>query len=173
MEKAKQTNRSLHFINDYYLILFGSLTGMRVSEVCGVRYKDVGTNNIQVVGKGQKSRSIPIGRRGKRMIVELTELKTSLMNQHTEPNSLLFMNRANKPFTRFAINRRFDYWRVRSGITRRINYHSLRHYFATYLLNSGFLIHEVQRFLGHSSPATTSQYLHFTKKTFERVENVL
>lgn len=173
MEMAVRNQKQIHYINDFYLILIGSLTGLRVSEAAALKIKDIGATTIQVVGKGNKLRSIPLGRRGRAAIDELLKLKVEILKQPTDQNQFLFLNRNKKPFTRFAINRRFDYWRIRCGIERQINWHSLRHYFATYLLNNGFLIHEVQRFLGHSSIATTTVYLHFTQQTQDRVDSVL
>lgn len=173
MEMTVRNQKQIHFINDYYLILIGSLTGLRVSEAAGLRIKDIGQSTIQVVGKGNKLRSVPLGRRGRAAIDELLKLKGEILKQPTDQNQFLFLNRNKKPFTRFAINRRFDFWRRRCGIERQINWHSLRHHFATYLLNNGFLIHEVQRFLGHSSISTTSAYLHFTRQTQDRVDSVL
>ena len=173
MELAVRTKRQLHFINDYYLIQFGALTGLRVSEVAGLKIGDLAENSLRVIGKGNRLRSVPLGRRGQTLVQELFKLKVEVLSQSIEPGQLLFRNRSNKPFTRFAIGRRFDYWKKRCGIKREIGYHSLRHHFATFLLNHGFLIHEVQRFLGHSSPATTAQYLHFTKQTQQRIDAVL
>jgi integrase/recombinase XerC len=173
MEQTVRTKTNLHYVNDYYLFLFGSLSGLRVSEVVNLKISDIDENSIRVIGKGDKMRVVPLGRKSKSTLQDFLRLKREILNQMTEPNQLLFLNRTKKPFTRFAINRRFDYWRRRCGIARQINYHSLRHYFATFLLNNGFLIHEVQRFLGHSSPATTSQYLHFCKQTQDRIDSVL
>lgn len=173
MEHSIRTKTHIHFINDFFLFLFGSLTGLRVSEVAGLKIGDIDENSIRVIGKGNKLRTVPIGRRGRAAIDELLKLKTEILNQSVEPNQRLFLNRNGKPFTRFSIERRFTYWKSRCGITRQINYHSLRHHFSCYLLNNGFLIHELQKFLGHSSVSTTSQYLHFTRETRVRVDSVL
>lgn len=173
MEMAIRNQKQIHFINDYYLILLGSLTGLRVSEVAGLKIKDVGQSTIQVIGKGSKLRSVPMGRKCRATIDDLLKLKTEILGQQIDQNQFLFLNRNKRPFTRFAINRRFDLCRRRCGIDRQINWHSLRHYFATFLLNNGFLIHEVQRFLGHSSISTTSVYLHFTRQTQDRFDSVL
>jgi len=173
MKMSIKNQKQVHFINDYYLILIGSLTGLRVSEVAGLKIGDVGQATIRVVGKGNKLRSVPLGRKCRAAIDELLKLKTATLAQPTDQNDFLFLNRNRKQFTRFSINRRFDFWRRRCGIERQINWHSLRHYFATFLLNQGFLIHEVQRFLGHSSISTTSGYLHFTRQTQDRIDSVL
>jgi site-specific recombinase XerD len=173
MERACRTKTHVHFINDYFLILFGSLTGMRVSEVANLKIADLSGDSINVIGKGNKLRSVPLGKRGRQAIQELLKLKKEILNQSTESNQRLFLNRNRNPFTRFSIERRFTYWKRKCGINRRLNYHSQRHYFSCYVLNHGFLIHELQKFLGHSSVSTTSQYLHFTKETKERVDSAL
>jgi integrase/recombinase XerD len=173
MESAARTKRHLHFINDYYLILIGSLTGLRVSEVAGLKIGDVSQNSIRVLGKGSKVRTIPLGRRGRTAVDELIKLKVEVLNQKVDSEQRLFLNRNGRPFSRFSIERRFTFWKKRCRIDRDINFHSLRHYFSCHLLNNGFLIHELQKFLGHSSVATTSQYLHFTRETQDRVDQVL
>lgn len=173
MEQALRTGRHLHFINDYFLILIGSLTGLRVSEAASIRIGDIAENSFKVIGKGRKLRVIPIGKRGRAAIDELIGIKGGVMKQPVAADSLLFLNRNRKRYTRHAIARRFDYWRKRCGIIRRIGYHGLRHYFATFLLNSGFHLHEVQKILGHSSPTVTAMYLHFTQQTQDRVDAAL
>ena len=173
MEQSCRTKKNIHYINDYFLVLIGSLTGLRVSEVAGLKISDINEGSIRVIGKGTKLRSVPLGRRGRSAIDELLKIKSEVMIQSTEPNQRLFLNRNRKPFTRFSIERRFTYWKSRCGINRQINYHSLRHYFSCHLLNNGFLIHELQKFLGHSSVSTTSQYLHFTRETKDRIDSVL
>lgn len=173
MEQALRKVRHLHYINDYFLILIGSLTGLRVSEAASIKIGDISENSVKVIGKGRKIRVIPLGKRGRAAIEELIRIKDGVMNQPTTADSHLFLNRNGKPFTRHAIARRFDYWRRRVGIKRSINYHSLRHHFATFMLNHGFHLHEVQKILGHSSPTVTAMYLHFTDHTQDRVDAVL
>lgn len=173
MEQALKTERHLHFINDYFLFLIGSLTGLRVTEAASIRICDISENSIRVIGKGRKLRIIPLGKKSRAAIDELIKLKDAVMRQPTTEESYLFLNRNGKRFTRHAIARRFFYWRTRCGIKRQISYHSLRHSFATFTLNNGFNLAEVQKFLGHSSPTVTAMYLHFTEKTQDRVDAVL
>lgn len=173
MRTAVSHKKQVHFINDYFLVLIGSLTGLRVSEICNLTIGDIDNNSIKIIGKGRKLRVIPIGPKGKAAIEELLRLKKEVLNQPVSQDQCLFLNRNGKPFTRFSVGRRFNFWKVRCGIDRPIGWHSLRHRFACHLLNHGFLIHEVSRFLGHSSITTTSVYLHFTYKTRQKVDSIL
>lgn len=172
-EMAERTKKNIHFINDYYLILVGSLCGLRASEISAIRIKDLNQNSIIIIGKGSKKRSVPLGRRGKKAVVEFLNLKRTVLKQQVDPDSFLFANRSSRPFSRFTINRRFRLWVKRCGVSQSLSWHSLRHYSATFMLNNGFLINEVKDFLGHSSIATTSVYLHHTKQTRERVDSIL
>lgn len=173
MEQAVRTDKRTHFINDYYLILIGSLTGMRVSEIISVQLCDLSPNSLSVVGKGKKLRSIPLGRKSKAAIDELLKLKRELLKHPMNPTDFLFVNQNRKQFSRHAIAARLRFWLKRAGISRELNFHGLRHQFATYLLNRGFLIHEVSKIMGHSSITTTSIYLHFSKQTQDRIDSAL
>ncbi|MBY0552950.1 tyrosine-type recombinase/integrase [bacterium] len=173
MEQSSRTNKRTHFVNDYYLVLIGSLTGMRVSEIISVRLSDISANSISVVGKGRKLRSIPLGRRSKAAIDELLRLKKELLRHPMTPTDFLFINQNRKQFSRHAVAARLRFWLKRAGISRAVSFHGLRHQFATYLLNRGFLIHEVSKIMGHSSISTTSIYLHFSKQTQDRIDSAL
>lgn len=173
MEQAARTNKRTHFINDFYLILIGSLTGMRVSEMISVRLCDISPNSISVIGKGRKLRSIPLGRRSKIALDELLRLKKELLRHQMSPTDFLFINQNRKQFSRHAVAARLRFWLKRAGINRELNFHGLRHQFATYLLNKGFLVHEVSKIMGHSSITTTSIYLHFSKQTQDRIDSAL
>jgi len=162
-----------HLINDYYLIQIASLTGLRATEISELTIAQIHENSLSVVGKGKRKRSIPLGRQGKRAIKELLNYKSRNLKQSVDEVDCLFLNRLRKPFSRHGVNDRFKYWCLRAGIRTTLSFHSLRHYFATYCLNGGFNLAEVQKMLGHSSIQTTSIYLHFTKKTQERANSIL
>jgi len=173
MEQAVRDHRNLHHINDFFLIQLASLTGLRVSEIAGIKLKDINTNSIVVIGKGNRKRNIPLGKKSKALIDEFVTLKTEVMKQPTGKGDHLFLNQLRKPFDRFSINKRFKHWVAKSGINSALTFHSLRHRFATFLLNNGFNLAEVQRILGHSSVSVTSRYLHFTLATQAKVDAVL
>lgn len=173
MEMAIKERTNLHLVTDFYLFYLGSLTGCRVSEITSIRLGDIGINTLQVIGKGSKARIIPLGKKGRAAIDELVRLKKEVFNHPTKPKDYLFLNRNKRPLTRHAVAARFRYWAPKAGITRQINYHSLRHRFCCYLLDNGFHIGEVSKIMGHSSIGITSAYLHLTQNTLDRVESVL
>lgn len=173
MEMAVRTKKRIHHVADYYLVLLGSLTGMRVSEIISVKIGDIHASTITVLGKGKKLRSIPLGRKSKSAVEELLRIKRDVLGHPMNPTDFLFLNQHRRQFGRHAIAARMRFWLRRSGIEREVNFHGLRHGFATYLLNRGFLIHEVSRIMGHSSISTTSIYLHFSRETQDRVDAAL
>lgn len=173
VEKAVREKKRTHYINDLYLIRLACLSGLRISEIAGIRMIDVGQNNIRIIGKGNRLRNVPLGRKGKNLLQEFLELKKEVLNQPVDENDFLFLNQRRRPYSRFSINKRFKLWVRRSGIRPSLTFHSCRHFFATYLLNSGFNLAEVQKLLGHSSATVTSRYLHFSKQTQDKIDNAL
>lgn len=172
-EEAERDRARVHYVNEYFLVLIGSLTGMRVTEIANVFIGDIGESSIHVVGKGRRARNIPIGKRGRAALDEFLKIKEEAFNQPTQPNQFLFLNRNGRQMSRHGIAARFRFWISRVGIKRQVNFHGLRHGYATHLLNSGFNIAEVSRFLGHSNVSVTSVYLHLTPSTLDRVNAVL
>lgn len=167
-EIAIEKRTNLHHINDYFLIAIGSVTGLRVSEIAGLKIGMIQPNSIEVTGKGNKKRSVPLGQKGKELVREFLRLKKEVLHHRIEAKDYLFLSKRTKPFSRHGINKRLHHWCLTSNI-KPYSYHSIRHYYATFCLNQGFNLAEVQKFLGHSSVAVTSMYLHLTKDTFERV----
>lgn len=132
--------------------------GLRVSELITLRVSDIffGEGYIRVIGKGDKQRLVPISDLAReRISLYLDERKAAKSNEE-----VLFLNNRGKQLTRvmiFTILRRAA---LRAGIDKKISPHTLRHSFATHLLEGGAGIRQVQELLGHESILTTEIYTH-------------
>ena len=137
-------------------------TGARVSEIVQLDVSDVGRGDssvtVKVRGKGGKERLVPVGTFAQRALDQyLTRSRPSLNRKLTEKALFLNENRGSRLSRQSA-------WQIvldsakRSGLTRAISPHALRHSFATHLLDGGADIRVVQELLGHSSVTTTQIY---------------
>jgi len=130
-------------------------TGMRVSEIHGLNMKDVdfAGQMIRVFGKGRKERVVPAGKRALDAICAYR----ARLEQNSDP---VFLN---KDFNRLgirSISRILDKIVVRTGLGLDISPHTLRHTFATHMLDSGADLRGIQEILGHASLSTTQIYTH-------------
>jgi integrase/recombinase XerC len=133
-------------------------SGLRVSEISGLSIDEINTKEgfLKVRGKGRKERMVPIGSKAidaiKSYLAERLTLKTN--------ESFLFLNRRGKRLTERGIRRIVVKYARMVGISGKIGPHSLRHTFATHLLQSGADLRVIQELLGHSSLSTTQKYTH-------------
>ena len=136
-------------------------TGVRVSELVGLGTADVWFDEalIRVLGKGSKERLVPIGRRalgaaalyGREIRPQLDQGKT---------NSRFFLNARGQPLSRVGAWGIIKRSAARAGIKKRVTPHTLRHSFATHLLEGGADLRAVQEMLGHADLSTTQIYTH-------------
>ncbi|MCZ7536702.1 MAG: tyrosine-type recombinase/integrase [Acidimicrobiia bacterium] len=148
-------------------LLYGA--GLRVSECCGLAPGDVDTRkgHVTVTGKGSKVRRVPLGEPGCDAVSRyLREARSSLAGPETPPDALLLNARGRRLGTRDA-RRILDRYRLPDG--RAIHPHSLRHAFATHLLEGGADLRVVQELLGHADLATTQVYTHVTRDRLRSV----
>jgi integrase/recombinase XerC len=149
-------------------LMYGS--GLRVSEVAGVTVDrvDLDRGRVTVVGKGDKEREVPLGDPARQAVVAWLTVRSVLAPGEGDE---LFINRRGRPIGPRDIRRLVGrYGRaVLSG--RRVTPHTLRHSFATHLLEGGADIRAVQEMLGHASVATTQRYTHVSRsRLFEAYE---
>lgn len=138
-------------------VLYGS--GLRVSEVCSLKIADVGDHFLKVEGKGNKQRIVPLGQKA------LHSIEHYLLHFRGEQESdFLFLNALNQPVDRFYIYKRIKFYAQRAGIEKKISPHSLRHSFATHLLDHGADLRVIQEMLGHANIATTDRYTQVSQK---------
>ena len=144
--------------------------GLRVSEwiTLGVRDLMLDEGVIRVFGKGSKERLVPIGRAAiTAAAVYLRELRPKL--EKGEGKGVLFLNARGKPLSRMGA------WKIlrghveRAAITKHVSPHTLRHSFATHLLEGGADLRAVQEMLGHVDIATTQIYTHVDREYLRQV----
>ena len=144
--------------------------GLRVSELVGLRILDVNleAGYVRVFGKGSKERVVPIGEYAKEKIKTYIEnFRPHLLKQYSSP--FLFIGRAGKPITRQGFWKQLRHYAVRVGITKKVTPHSLRHSFASHLLEGGADLRAVQVMLGHVDISTTQIYTHVARERLKSI----
>lgn len=147
-------------------ILYGS--GLRVSEVCGLAIYDVDDDFIRVLGKGGKERLVPINRAAVKAIDHY--LLFFRCDYESEKLRLLFLTKKGRPIDRITIWKMMKTYAKQAGIAKSISPHTLRHCFATHLLDNGADLRIIQEMMGHATIGSTDRYVHVSKaqiaKTF-------
>ncbi len=137
--------------------------GLRVSEVrdLNIDNLDLGTRELRVIGKGNKERVVLIGVPARDAIkAYVSEVRPKLASQDAE--GALFVNRYGGRLSQRSIQKIVRSYAAHVGLGTQVHTHTLRHSFATHLLEGGADLRVVQDLLGHSSPATTQVYTHVT-----------
>jgi len=132
-------------------------SGLRVSELVGLNSNqlDLDLGIVRVMGKGRKERIVPVGMKAIEALKAYFEERGMLKEE--EP---VFINSSGGRLTARSVGRLIKKYTRHSGIFRKVSPHSLRHTFATHLLDAGADIREIQEMLGHSSLSTTQRYTH-------------
>lgn len=147
-------------------------TGVRVSELAGLSVRDVdlGSGYALVYGKGSKERVVPVGRKAIAAIKLYLDLaRPRLMAGGQTAHDTLFVNKSGGPLTDRSVRRIVDKYVAALAIAKRVSPHTIRHTFATHLLNNGADLRAVQELLGHVNLSTTQLYTHVTKDRIKTV----
>lgn len=147
-------------------------TGLRVSEIINIKLNDLhlSLGIIQTIGKGNKERIIPIGDIAAKWIERyLNESRPKLLKQKRSP--YLFLNFHGEQLTRQGIWKNLKAHVKKAGIQKNVTPHTLRHSFATHILENGADLRIVQELLGHSDISTTQIYTHLSKQRLSKVYN--
>ncbi|MGI6357526.1 MAG: tyrosine recombinase XerC [Bacillota bacterium] len=147
-------------------------TGMRVSELVGLNLYDVdhGQGYVRVFGKGAKERIVPVGRLACAALDDYVAHSRPKLAQGTNEQAL-FLNRLGGRLTDRSVRRMVDKYVTLAALDQDVSPHTLRHTFATHLLDNGADLRSVQELLGHSSVSTTQIYTHVTKERLKTVYN--
>jgi len=143
--------------------LYGA--GLRISELVGLDVDDVDLEegSVRVLGKGSKERVVPLGRVAAKAVgAYLSRSRPTLASATSGP--ALFLNVRGGRLTRQGASGILKHWAARAGVSKRVTPHTLRHSFATHLLEGGADVRVVQELLGHATLATTQIYTLVTRE---------
>ena len=139
-------------------------TGVRISELINLQYTNIDLNRslVKVMGKGNKERLIPFGENALSCLIDYINFRRA---HNLSLNSRdFFISQQGKKITRQAFWHRIKQYLMQIGLPLDISPHTLRHAFATHLLNNGADLRSVQMLLGHSDLSTTQIYTHIAKQ---------
>lgn len=153
-------------------------TGLRVSELVGLNYEDldVAGEALRVRGKGRKERIVPLGSHAleavqRYMTMAKGDPRFSGSWGEAKPTAPLFINKHGGRLSSRSVRRKLDKYLKAVGLDPTISPHTLRHSFATHLLDNGADLRSVQELLGHQSLSTTQVYTHLTTQRMADVYN--
>jgi integrase/recombinase XerC len=134
-------------------------SGLRLAELVGLNMRelDLDTALVRVIGKGAKTREVPIGRRAKAVLLHWLPVRAAWIDQSQEA---VFVTRRGCRLSPRAVQKRLRIWGLRQGFDIAVHPHRLRHAFATHLLESSGDLRAVQELLGHTDISTTQVYTH-------------
>lgn len=156
--------RSIYGLRDSAMLELLYATGLRVSELCRLRSADVNLQRgvLIATGKGRKQRMVPIGETALTRVREYLEQARPALDKRR--SDFLFISQRGGPLTRQAFWKAIGAYARKVGIERPISPHTLRHSFATHLLEGGADLRAVQAMLGHADISTTQVYTHLSRK---------
>lgn len=148
-------------------------TGMRVSEIAGLKKDNVNLDIgfLRCMGKGNKERIIPLGKKAIKSINRYLEISRPAFLK-TKQSEFLFLSRLGKKLSRQSLWKIIKRCARLARIKRPIKPHTLRHSFATHLLERGADLRSVQEMLGHSNISTTQIYTHINKERLKTIHKM-
>jgi integrase/recombinase XerD len=144
--------------------------GLRVTELVSLTLSQLNLNQgvVRILGKGNKERLVPVGEEAHQWLLRyMAETRPELVDVHS--SDVLFPSSRGTQMTRQTFWHRIKLYAVRAGISKPLSPHTLRHAFATHLLNHGADLRVVQLLLGHSDLSTTQIYTHIAKQRMQEL----
>jgi site-specific recombinase XerD len=163
-------NSSKKNLRDNALIELIYSTGLRVSEVSSIKIGQINfdKSEINILGKGNKERIVVFNKKSKEKLIDYIKKDKKLISNNF---NYLFQNRFQGQLSTRSIQRILKKYLNFSGINSKYSTHTLRHSFATHLLEGGADIKVIQQLLGHSSAETTKIYTHISSNTLKNIYN--
>jgi integrase/recombinase XerD len=151
-------------------VLYGA--GLRASEVLSLRLQDVDleVGFVRTVGKGDKERVVPLGRQAVEAVQRYLQRGRPFLGRPADLKPpQLFLNQRGRPLSRQGLHLVVTRYAQEAGLRRQVSAHTLRHSFATHLLEGGADLRAVQEMLGHADLSTTQIYTHLSQGHLRQV----
>ncbi len=158
-------------VRDKALLEMMYATGVRVSELVHLNQSDVLLEEgfARIFGKGRKERIVPVGDIAIACVKTYCQTVRSLLSKKRLGGDVLFLSMRGRPLTRVAVWKMLKAYVLQAGIQKEVSPHTLRHSFATHLLEGGADLRSVQEMLGHVDIATTQIYTHLDREYLKEV----
>jgi integrase/recombinase XerD len=167
----KQPDPATHLgVRDQTMLELLYATGLRVSELVSLKTQQIDFHGdfLTVTGKGSKVRAVPFGKWAKEKLLCYTrDIRPRLLKGRGSP--FLFVNRSGGPLTRQGFWKLIRRYALAAGIEKKVTPHTVRHSFATHLLERGADLRSVQTMLGHADISTTQIYTHVNATRLKEV----
>jgi integrase/recombinase XerD len=163
VEEVEALLRAAVDVRDRAILYTMYASGLRASEVCALNFFDVQEEKVLVQGKGGKERVVPIAKVATEAIEVYIQAWEGSWGK-CERSSPLFLSKRGKRLDREMIWRIVKKYAELAGIRKNISPHTLRHSFATHLLENGADLRIIQEMLGHKDISTTDRYTHISKR---------
>ena len=149
-------------------LLYGA--GLRVSELANLKLSDVDFDSkiVRVLGKGRKERLAPFNDEALSTLRSYLDVRQNLMKED-KPTDSIFVNKSGTPLGVRSIQRLTNYISNKAGLLKKATPHTMRHTYATHLLEAGASIKTVKELLGHASIAATQRYTHITMEKLAEI----
>lgn len=137
-------------------------SGLRVSELVALNINDMDLDEstVRVMGKGSKERLVPVGAKAIERLKQYLLVRSDVLMRGRPNTQALFLNVRGTRLNVRSVQRLVENSMGKSGISKNVSPHTIRHTFATHLLNSGADLRSIQELLGHASLSTTQKYTH-------------
>ena len=168
----KRNPDEVRIIADYYLFSLLANTGLRISEALNLKWSDIHDDFLIVraeISKNKRRGTVYFGPKTRSLLNEFKELRNGILRR--VDTELLFSTNGKIPSRSYA-HTRFKYWVNQVSLPDCLSIHSLRHTYGTICLDSGLSLTFVRDNLRHSNISITSQYLHLTKASRDKVKDL-
>lgn len=164
---------SIYGLRDFCIIELMYSAGLRVSELCFLKIEHINIKDgiLRIFGKGSKERIVPLGENAKRALdTYLLRSRPSFVNAYTD--TTVFLSRMGKGLSRKTIWYMVKRYSKKALIKKTINPHTMRHSFATHLLEGGADLRSIQELLGHADISTTQIYTSMQKTRLQEEHSI-